>query len=68
MEATRTAKKGFKASVPEAPSGSSVQESLSSAQEAASSAISSLTEGDAATHHHIKHMELVRAACCRTEP
>ena len=45
LEATRSAKTGFKAPVPEPPSGSSVQDGLSSAQEAASSAISSLTEG-----------------------
>ena len=46
MEATKSAKKGFKAAVPEPPSGSSIQESLNSAQDAASSAISSLTEGE----------------------
>ena len=45
LEATRSAKKGFKAPAPEPAAGSSVQDSLSSAQEAASSAISSLTEG-----------------------
>ena len=47
MEATKSAKKGFKAAVPEPPSGSSLQDSLTSAQDAASSAISSLTEGEA---------------------
>ena len=45
LEATRSAKKGLQAPAPEPAAGSSVQDSLSSAQEAASSAISSLTEG-----------------------
>lgn len=45
MEATRSAKKGVRAAVPEPPSGASIQDTLSSAQDAASSALSSLTEG-----------------------
>ena len=53
LEATKSAKKGFKAPVPEPPSGSSVQDGLSSAQEAATSAISSLTEGDHLSTVHI---------------
>jgi len=50
MEATRSAKKGaraVKAAVPEPAIGASGQDSVSSAQESASSAISSLTEGEA---------------------
>ena len=46
MEATKSAKEGFKAAAPEPPSGSSLQDSLNSAQDAASSAIGSLTEGE----------------------
>jgi hypothetical protein len=45
MEATRSAKKGVRAAVPEPLSGASIQDALSSAQDAASSALSSLTEG-----------------------
>ena len=50
MEATRSAKKGaraVKAAVPEPATGASGQDSVSSAQESASSAISSLTDGEA---------------------
>ncbi len=54
LEATKSAKKGFKAAVPEPPSGSSVQEGLSSAQEAATSAISNLTGGDLAVGSLVK--------------
>ena len=50
LEATKSAKKGaraVKAAVPEPTTGASGQDSVSSAQESASSAISSLTEGEA---------------------
>ena len=46
MEATKSARKGVKAAVPEPPSGTSIQDSFGSAQGAASSALNSITEGE----------------------